>query len=108
MTDFCAPIYEIFLDEAVALGRITAPGYFTDPKKRYLYRQANWYNQTNNILDVTKEISAAGQRIELGLSTHEKEAAELYGVDFFENIRQQEVERRILSEKILESADITE
>ena len=108
VTDFCAPIYEIFLDEAVALGRITAPGYFTDPKKRYLYRQANWYNQTNNILDVTKEISAAGQRIELGLSTHEKEAAELYGVDFFENIRQQEVERRILSEKILESADITE
>lgn len=29
--DFCKPIYEIWLSEAVALGRIQAPGFFSDP-----------------------------------------------------------------------------
>lgn len=29
--DFCQPVYEMFLAEAVALGRINAPGFFTDP-----------------------------------------------------------------------------
>ena len=28
---FCQPVYEMFLAEAVALGRINAPGFFTDP-----------------------------------------------------------------------------
>ena len=30
---FCQPIYMSWLDEAVAIGRIDAPGYFTDPLK---------------------------------------------------------------------------
>ncbi|MCK5582002.1 MAG: phage portal protein, partial [Candidatus Omnitrophica bacterium] len=35
---FCDPVYEAWMDEAVATGRIVAPGYFDDPliKKAYL------------------------------------------------------------------------
>ena len=29
--DFCDPVYELWLTEAVALGRISAPGFLTDP-----------------------------------------------------------------------------
>ena len=35
--DFCTPIYEIFIAEAVARGRISAPGFFADPATRAAY-----------------------------------------------------------------------
>jgi lambda family phage portal protein len=40
--DFCIPIYEVWMSEAVARGRISAPGFFTHPEIRaaYLGRQS--------------------------------------------------------------------
>ena len=34
ISDFCQPVYEIWLAEAVATGRIKAPGFFSDPLLR--------------------------------------------------------------------------
>lgn len=84
--DFCAPVYEQFLAEAVATGRIKAEGFFDDPIKRAAWSQADWYNEASHLLDVTKEVEGARMRIALGLSTHAKEAAELCGVDFADNL----------------------
>lgn len=84
--DFCAPVYEQFLAEAVALGRIKAEGFFDDPIKRAAWSNADWYNEASHLLDVTKEVEGARMRIALGLSTHAKEAAELCGVDFADNL----------------------
>ena len=80
------PVFEQFLAEAVALGRIDAPGFFDDPIKRAAWSQADWYNEASHLLDVTKEVEGARMRIALGLSTHAKEAAELCGVDFADNL----------------------
>ena len=35
--DFCQPVYEEWFAEAVARGRIHAPGFFTDPARRKAY-----------------------------------------------------------------------
>src|SRR5699024_4820840 len=40
---FCQPIYEEWLAEAVAKGRINAPGFFSDPAIRAAWSGAEWY-----------------------------------------------------------------
>jgi lambda family phage portal protein len=40
---FCQPVYEAWLEEAVALGRVQAPGFFDDPMLRAAYCRANWH-----------------------------------------------------------------
>lgn len=40
--DFCRPVYEIWLTEAVARGRIVAPGFLTDPLIRQAYLASEW------------------------------------------------------------------
>ena len=37
--DFCRPVYELWLTEAVASGRVQAPGFLTDPAIRRAYLQ---------------------------------------------------------------------
>ena len=94
--DFCAPIYEQFLIEAVALGRIDAPGFFDDAVKRRQWSAADWRTEASHLLDPLKEVQASALKLQLGLSTYEQEAAELCGTDFFENARQLALERELL------------
>jgi lambda family phage portal protein len=84
--DFCQPIYETWLAEAVARGRIKAPGFFTDPIIRKAWSKAEWNGPSPGQLDPVKEVQAASMRIALGVSTHEREATELTGTDFDSNI----------------------
>ncbi|MBM7592264.1 phage portal protein [Brevibacillus fulvus] len=84
--DFCQPVYETWLFEAVATGRIQAPGFFTDPIKRKLWSQAIWIGPSPGQIDPTKEVQAAVMRINNGFSTHERETAELTGMDWDTNI----------------------
>lgn len=90
--EFCQPIYEEWLAEAVALGRIRAPGFFGDPKIRKAWCQAEWNGPAPGQLDPVKEVEAAERRIALGLSTREREAIETNGSDFWTNIQQQQIE----------------
>lgn len=83
--DLCKPVYEIWLTEAVALGRIVAPGFLTDPIIRQAYLQSEWIGPSQGQLDPTKEISAAVMAIENGLSTHEQESIKLNGSEFTTN-----------------------
>lgn len=82
INDFCKPIYEQFLTEAIALGRIDAPGFFDDPIRHQAYLNADWLNEANHSLDPVKEVNAAKLRLELGLSTKEIEVANLSGRDY--------------------------
>lgn len=82
VNDFCKPIYEQFLTEAIALGRIDAPGFFDDPIRHQAYLNADWLNEANHSLDPVKEVNAAKLRLELGLSTKEIEVANLSGRDY--------------------------
>lgn len=84
--DFCQPIYEMWLFEAVATGRIQAPGFFTDPVRRKLWSKAIWIGPSPGQIDPVKEVQAAALRIQHRFSTHEREAMELTGMDYDNNV----------------------
>lgn len=96
--DFCQPIYEEWLAEAVAKGRIYAPGFFTDPMARKAFCSAEWNGPSQGQIDPLKEALAATKRIDIGASTHAKEAVELTGGDFYRNVRQLAVEKKLMKE----------
>ena len=81
--DFCQPIFDEWLGEAVAKGRISAPGFFADAGIRKAYSSAEWNGPAQLSLDPTKEVTAAKMRVENGFSTRDREAQELAGGDFY-------------------------
>ena len=84
--DFCRPVYELWLTEAVARGRIIAPGFLTDPLIRQAYLQSEWIGPSAGQIDPTKEVAAAVSAIENGLSTREAESIKLNGSEFAANV----------------------
>lgn len=96
--EFCQPTYEEWLAEAVSIGRIKAPGFFTDPAIRNAWSRADWNGPVPGQLDPVKEVTAAGMRIELGLSTRERETIEQVGGDFDQNIRQLKRESQLMTD----------
>lgn len=96
--DFCQPVYELFLSEAVALGRINAPGYFNDPSIKKAWCKANWNGPAPGQIDPVKEVNAATLRVEQGFSTREKETIELTGGNWDENIIQIKRENQLLND----------
>ena len=100
IADFCQPVYEEWLSEAVAKGRIKAPGFFADPIIKSAYCSAEWSGPSAGQLDPTKEVRAAELRVQGGYSTREKEARELTGTDFYKNVKQRKREEELLKEVI--------
>lgn len=96
--DFCQPVYEIWLAEAVARGRIAAPGFFNDPSRREAWCKADWNGPAPGQIDPVKEVTAAIMRINEGISTREKETIELTGGDWDKNIIQVLRENSLLNQ----------
>jgi lambda family phage portal protein len=92
---FCQPVYEAFLWEAVLSGRITAPGFLTDPLLRKAYCGALWIGPAKGMINEQAEVEAAGRRIELGISTRAEETAQLTGGDWDRKHAQQVKEKRM-------------
>ncbi len=92
---FCAPVYEAWLEEAVALGRIAAPGFFDDAARRIAYLQADWIGDAPAQIDPTKEVDAAAKRLEIGVSTLAEETMQLTGGVWKDKHREQVKERRM-------------
>jgi len=94
-TDFCQPIYEIWLAEAVAIGRIKAPGFFRDPLIRAAWSHARWDGPSQTHLDPVKEANANEILARNGWKTNTQITRESYGGDWNENMNQlaQEQER---------------
>lgn len=86
--DFCQPMYEIWLAEAVARGRVQAPGFFNDPLIRKAYCRAEWNGPAPGMLNPVQEVDAATRRVENGFSTRERETIEMNGGDFDRNVEQ--------------------
>lgn len=95
---FCQPVYEMFLTEAVASGRIKAPGFFQDPIIRKAWCGADWNGPAPGMIDPVKEVNAAKARISEGLSTREEETMGLTGGNFSKNARQLKRENELLFE----------
>lgn len=88
VNDFCNPVYELWLNEAVAIGRVDAPGYFSDPAVRAAWLKCEWIGPSQGMLDPTKEIQAEQMACENGFSTHADSALRLNGSDYDSNIEQ--------------------
>ena len=84
--DFCNPVYEIWMSEAVARGRIVAPGFFTDPILRRAYLRASWVGPSQGQLDPVKEVTAEILKCSEGFSTHAESTTSLNGGHWDQNI----------------------
>ena len=90
--DFCQPVYEAWLAEAVARGRIKAPGFFGDPAIRKAYADCKWNGPSRTAMNPSQEVEAAIKRVDAGFSTAEEETAQLTGGDYNRNIRKRAIE----------------
>jgi lambda family phage portal protein len=97
-SNWCQPIYEIWLYEAIANGRIAAPGYFSDPMIKKAYSGAIWVGDSPGYIDPSKDIDSAQKRIDLGISTLDEETALITGGDFEKNLPRIRKERKIMQE----------
>lgn len=96
--DFCQPIYEEWLAEAVAIGRISAPGFFSDPIIRKAYCGAEWNGPAQGLLNPVQEVTAAEKRVQNGFSTRDRETTELTGGDYYKNVKQLKREEKLMNE----------
>lgn len=96
--DFCQPIYEEWFCEAVAKGRIPAPGFFSDPIIRKAYTGAEWNGPAQGLLNPVQEVNAAEKRVLNGFSTRDREAVEMNGSDFYRNAAQRKREEQLMEE----------
>jgi len=97
-TMFNQPVYEQWLAEAVAAGRIEAPGFFDDPAVRAAWCGCSWMGASMGHVDPLKEVNAAAARIANNITTQEQEASEYNGNDWAANIRQRRREIAALAD----------
>ncbi len=93
--DFCQPVYEEWFTEAVARGRIHAPGFFADPAIRKAYTGCVWNGPARTNLNPVQEVEAAEKRVKNCFSTAQEETAQMTGGDFARNVRQRLIEARL-------------
>lgn len=97
VNNFCQPVYEVWLTEAVARGRIKAPGFFDDPLVREAWCGARWIGPVQGQLDPKKEADANILLTDCGIKTHTQVTTELSGGDWEENIEQLKAENALLA-----------
>lgn len=100
VADWCRPIYERWMYEAVARGRINAPGFFDDPIKRMAWLGADFTGPSQGMLDPTKEITAEQMMCENGFSTRAESAIRLNGSEFMKNVAELKTENEALKDTI--------
>ena len=78
----CQPVYEEWLADAVASGRIIAPGFFGDPLVRAAWCGAQWIGDGPGAINPRDEAEAAKVRMEIGLTTLAEEIQAYDGGDW--------------------------
>jgi len=82
VTQFCQPVYELWLANEVTSGRIQAPGFFASPEVRAAWCNAVWTGDGAGTLDPQKEVAAARARVDMEISTLDAESILHDGVDW--------------------------
>jgi lambda family phage portal protein len=89
----CQPVYETWMAEAVAIGRVRAPGFFRDPLLRWAYTRSNWSGDSQGSINPAQEVKAYLDAIEGNLLSRERAEWELFGTDFNETYDTKKAER---------------
>lgn len=79
---FCQPVYEWVITEAVASGRLQAPGFFADPLIREAWLGSEWIGPSRIQLDPQKEAGADLMDLGMGTKTREQIIQERTGGSF--------------------------
>jgi len=82
-------VYEIWLEEAIAHGRVEAPDFY---ENRFAYTRCRWIMQGRGWVDPVKEANASKIRMQNNLSTLENECAE-QGLDWEDVLEQRAYEK---------------
>lgn len=98
---FCQPVYETLLAEAVAIGRIPAPGFFADPLLRWAYTRASWHGDSMGSINPKDEVAAYLAAVDGRLMTRERAEWELFSSDWNDTLDQKAAEQRLLAENDL-------
>lgn len=99
--DLCQPVYEVWLAEAVATGRVKAPGFFNDPRIRKAWCGARWDGPAQTHLDPVKEAKANEIVVSRGWKTNSQVSREHYGGNFEENISELSEETQLMAQKMV-------
>lgn len=91
---FCQPALETWMAEAVAMGRISAPGFFTDPRLRWAYTRAAWRGDSQGSLNPKDEVTAYIAARDGRLITNERATWELFGTDWNDDFAVQQAEHQ--------------
>lgn len=94
---FCQPVYETWLTEAVAIGRVSAPGFFSDPLLRWAYTRAAWPGDSMGSINPKDEVAAYTAAIDARLMTRERAEWELFGSSWADTYVQKLTEYQRLS-----------
>lgn len=82
VSDFCQPVYEKWLAEAVIMGVVDAPGFFEDPVKRAFWSGCRWIGDAAFLLDPQKEMNAIKMQIDEQLIDRDTACAMINGGDY--------------------------
>lgn len=88
VNSFCQPVYEEFITEQIAMGRLDAPGFFEDPVIRHAYLGTAWRGLPQGHIQPAQEATAMRTRTEIGVTTLAQETAEYSGADWERNHKQ--------------------
>lgn len=105
VSDFTQPIYEIWLSEAVASGRVSAPGYFNDPAIKQAWASVQWVGPSQGQVDPVKEVNASKLKVEQGFSTRAAETTALNGGNWDKNMQQIKKENQVMAEAQAEGSE---
>jgi lambda family phage portal protein len=95
---FCQPVYETWLAEAVAIGRVVAPGFFTDPLMRWAYTRAVWPGDSMGSINPKDEVAAYRDAVDARFLSRERAEWELFGTDWNESFDQKQAEEQRLKD----------
>lgn len=81
VSQFCQPVYEDVISEAVARGLLQAPGFWKDALMRRAWLGAQWMGPARPTIDPTKDATADAAYLEMGATSLTRITAERFGVD---------------------------
>ncbi|MDQ3232082.1 MAG: phage portal protein, partial [Pseudobdellovibrionaceae bacterium] len=93
VSEFCQPVYEWIVTEAVLRGMLQAPG-FENPFKRRLYLASEWIGSTMSSIDPLKDAKADEVKITRNMTESRRSVVERDGRDY------EKLKREIEDEKI--------
>lgn len=82
VSQFCCPVYEDVISEAVARGLLQAPGFFGDPLRRQAWLAATWMGPSRPTIDPVKDAKADELYLAMGVTSLTTIAAERFGMDY--------------------------